>query len=254
MKTFLFFLIILISFNKAYNQTNEINKKKNIIVIVHGAWGGSWAFKKVDSLLTSKGLIVYRPCLTGQGERFHLSSSDINLSTHVKDVVNMILYEDIYNVVIVGHSYGGMVVTGVADSIPERIRKIIYLDAFIPDSGKSVLDIVGENDVKWINSLVKDDFMIPKWVPNDKKPPKDVPMSFKTFTEKISLKNKNTAVIPKTYILTVDKGKKPEEDSFYPFAQKAIKQNYKYYEMTADHNPQWSEPEKLADILYNEAK
>lgn len=98
-------------------------------VIVHGAWGGSWSFKKNDALLTENGFNVYRPNLTGQGERVHLASPDIDLNTHILDVVNTILYEDLHDIILMGHSYGGMVITGVADSIPERISHLIYMDA-----------------------------------------------------------------------------------------------------------------------------
>jgi pimeloyl-ACP methyl ester carboxylesterase len=113
-------------------------QKKPVYVIVHGAWGGSWAFRKVDSLMTEQGAIVYRPSLTGQGERVHLASADIRLTTHIQDVVNTILFEDLQDIILVGHSYGGMVITGVAEQIPERIRKLVYLDAILPEDGESV--------------------------------------------------------------------------------------------------------------------
>ena len=101
-------------------------------VIVHGAWGGGWAFREVDDMLTAQGHKVYRPTLTGQGERVHLASKDVGLETHIDDVVNTILYEELNDIILVGHSYGGMVVTGVADRIPERISHLIYLDATTP--------------------------------------------------------------------------------------------------------------------------
>jgi len=93
---------------------------KHTYVIVHGAISGGFAWKKVDEQLTSKGHTVYRPTLTGLGERSHLVSPDTNLSTHIEDIVNVILYESLYDVVLVGHSYGGMVITGVMNQIPER--------------------------------------------------------------------------------------------------------------------------------------
>ena len=134
-------LLLILALTSAYCTSFSQSSNKPIYVIVHGAWGGGWGFKKVDSLLTSKGFIVYRPTLTGQGERVHLATPDVGLSTHIKDVVNTILYEDLHNVILVGHSYGGMVITGVADSLPGRITKLIYIDAFIPENGESVLKI-----------------------------------------------------------------------------------------------------------------
>lgn len=115
---------------------------KPTIVIVHGAWGGSWAWRKVDTLLREKGFNVYRPQLTGLGERVHLSRPDIGLSTHIDDVVNTILFEDLHDIILVGHSYGGMVITGVADRVPDRIRRLVYLDAFVPNDGESAMTLV----------------------------------------------------------------------------------------------------------------
>ena len=91
-------------------------------VIVHGAWGGGWAFREVDRLLTADGHKVYRPTLTGQGEKVHLATRDTNLTTHVTDIVNVILFEDLHDVVLVGHSYGGMVITGVMDRVPQPLK------------------------------------------------------------------------------------------------------------------------------------
>ena len=97
----------------------------------------------MDSLLTAQGHRVYRVTLTGLGERVHLASPSIGLTTHIADVVNTISWEQLEDVVLVGHSYGGMVITGVADRIPARIRALIYVDAFLPESGESVARLTG---------------------------------------------------------------------------------------------------------------
>jgi len=221
---------------------------KPIYVIVHGAWGGSWAFKKVDSLLTEKGAVVYRPSLTGQGERVHLATTDVGLTTHIKDVVNMILYEDLHDVILVGHSYGGMVVTGVADSLPGRIKKLIYLDAIVPENGESVIGIQGSR-ADPIKKMVVNGFIVPPWVTAGKLPPKDVPHPYKTFTDSIVLTNKERLKIPATYILTVEKGKEPKDDDFASQAERAKKKGWPILILEADHNAQWSAPEALADML-----
>jgi len=217
-------------------------------VIVHGAWGGSWAFKKVDSLMTADGNLIYRPSLTGQGERVHLASPDIDLSAHINDVVNVILYENLRDVVLVGHSYGGMVITGVADRIPERIRKLIYLDAFLPNDGESVFTANPQGS-NWTKPMEKDGMIVPSWVKENQPPPKDVPQSIKTFSQPIVLKNSKTTAISSVYILTVDQGKRPQDDTFFFFAERAKQRKWKYIEMIADHNPQWSKPEELVRIL-----
>jgi pimeloyl-ACP methyl ester carboxylesterase len=212
-------------------------------VIVHGAWGGGWAFKNVDSLLTEKGNTVYRPTLTGQGERVHLASTSIGLNTHITDVVNTILYEDLHDVILVGHSYGGMVVTGVADSIPERIQQLIYIDAFLPENGESLLTI-NKISLRNVNG-----FVIPPWVAEGQKPPKDVPHPYKTLSDSIILKNPMRMKIPTTYILTVDKGKEPKDDDFASQAERAKKKGWKVLQLEADHNAQWSAPEELVEML-----
>ncbi len=222
--------------------------QKSTYVIVHGAWGGSWSFKAVDAALTAGGHTVYRPSLTGQGERVHLSSSDIDLKTHILDVVNTILFEKLENVVLVGHSYGGMVITGVADSIPEKIRQLVYLDAFVPEDGESAVTARKDGQAGPERDS-ENGFVVPRWVKDSDPVPKDVPQSLKTFTTPVSWKNPGAISLPATYILTVDEGKKAEEDFFYFFAERARKRNWKVVEMVADHNPQWSKVPELVNLL-----
>lgn len=232
------------SFQTAFSQS----KAKPVYVIVHGAWGGSWAFKKADSLLTAQNCIVYRPSLTGQGERVHLATLDVGLNTHIQDVVNMILYEDLRDIILVGHSYGGMVITGVADSLAGRIRQLVYLDAFVPDNGESVMNINGKG-AEQLKEMAVNGFIIPRWVASDKLPPKDVPHPLKTFTDSIFLHNALRLKIPTTYILTVEKGTKPEDDGFAAQAERARKKGWPVLQLEADHNPQWSAVEAFAAML-----
>jgi len=110
-------------------------------VLVHGAWGGSYGFRKVRPLLRAHGHEVFTPSLTGIGERAHLTGPLVCLSTHVLDVVNTIRYEDLRDIVLLGFSYGGMVVTGALDHVRDRVRELVYLDAFVPDDGQSVVDL-----------------------------------------------------------------------------------------------------------------
>jgi pimeloyl-ACP methyl ester carboxylesterase len=107
---------------------------QQIFVLVHGAWHGGWCYREVAELLRARGHQVFTPTLTGLGERSHLRNAPVNLSTHIEDIANVILWEDLSDVVLVGHSYGGMVVTGVADRMPERISRLVYLDAFVPEA------------------------------------------------------------------------------------------------------------------------
>src|SRR5262249_15229204 len=111
-------------------------------VLVHGAWHGGWRWRDVAARLRRAGHDVYAPSLTGLGERAHLARPGIALDDHVQDVVALLQMEALSEVVLVGHSYGGMVVTGAADREAARIRRLVYLDAFVPESGRCVLDYV----------------------------------------------------------------------------------------------------------------
>jgi pimeloyl-ACP methyl ester carboxylesterase len=109
-------------------------------VLVHGAWHGGWCYKRVARLLRQAGHEVYTPTLTGLGERAHLMGRTIDLGTHIQDIVSIIRCEELSDVVLCGHSYGGMVIAGVAEQIAAKIRSLVYLDAFVPENGKSVFD------------------------------------------------------------------------------------------------------------------
>jgi len=222
--------------------------KQPVLVSVHGAWAGGWQMKKVAPLLEAKGWKVYRPSLSGLGEHFNTATTDIGLATHIDDIVNFILFEDLHDVILLGHSYGGMVITGVAERIPERLSRLIYLDAFLPEDGESVMTIpkAGAMDIE---KMTKDGFIIPSWVKPDKPFPKDVPHPLKTFTDPIALKNPAGAKVPVTYILTVDPGKKPEDDTFFPSSERARARGWPVLIMAADHVPQWRLPEATAELL-----
>jgi pimeloyl-ACP methyl ester carboxylesterase len=112
------------------------------IVIVHAAFGGGWEWREVASLLRAREHMVFTPSLTGHGERVHLANPEAGLDTHIQDIVNVVRYEDLFEVVLACQSYGGMVVTGVADRIPERIAHLVYLNALVPHDGQSAFDLL----------------------------------------------------------------------------------------------------------------
>ena len=161
---------------------------KYTFVLVHGATAGGWEWKSTGKFLTDDGHTVYRATLTGLGEREHLNSTDVDLQTHINDVVNLILFEDLHDVVLTGHSYGGMVITGVIDRIPERIRHVVFLDAAVPDDGMSLWEIFGGNGPRDPERF-KDGFMQVPWVKPDAKPPHSVKHSIKCFNQPVSYKN-----------------------------------------------------------------
>lgn len=112
-------------------------------VLVHGAFSGGWQYRETANLLRAAGHEAFTPTLTGGGERVHLVSPEIGLETYLQDVINVIEYEDLHDVILVGHSLGGMTVTGVAGRIPERIACLVYLDAYLPENGQSGVDLLG---------------------------------------------------------------------------------------------------------------
>jgi pimeloyl-ACP methyl ester carboxylesterase len=114
-------------------------------VLVHGDWHGGWCWKRVVTLLRQAGHEVFAPTLTGLGERahlMHLMSEVIDLSTHIQDVIGVLHWEELSDVILCGHSYGGMVISGVADRVPVRLRTLVYLDAFVPEDGQCMMDFL----------------------------------------------------------------------------------------------------------------
>jgi len=220
------------------------------IVFVHGAWGGGWQFHKVQPLLEEAGHAVYRPTLTGLGERVHLAGPEVGLSTHVEDIVNVLEFEDLDEVVLIGHSYGGMVIAGVADRIPDRIAKLIFMDAIVPENGDSVAGLFGEaiDTMATAGGGGAEPWqLVPLWVEEGEQPPVDVPQPILTFTEPILLDNPEAARIPAIFILTVERGK--EVDDFDIFADRAKDRGWRVVEMEGGHNPQWFQPEAFVNVL-----
>ena len=142
--------------------------KPKVFVLVHPAWHGAWFWKKVVPLLRQKGHLVFTPTLTGLGERSHLARAEIGLDVHVTDVVNVLKYDDLRDVVLVGHSSSGAVITGVADGAPERIAHVVYLDAFVPEDGHAVFDLIAPDRRQVLETLVKTEgqgWLLPRFAP-----------------------------------------------------------------------------------------
>ena len=222
-------------------------------VLVHGAWGGGWAYRRVDSLLTAAGHRVYRPTLTGLGERVHLGTPEVGLTTHVTDVVNVLLFEDLRDVVLVGHSYGGMVITGVADRVPERVRHLVYLDALLPEDGESLVTASRGTRLEAFARRSVDSarggFIVPTWVRRGAPRPTDVRQPVRTFTEPVSFRNPAARRLPGTYILTVDPGRAESDDDFAAFSRRAKARAYRHHVLRANHTPERSAPRELTELL-----
>jgi len=222
----------------AIEQIESDNSQKKI-VFVHGAWGGGWDYKVLETLLEEKGHKVHRVTLTGHGERIHLMSGEINLDTHIMDVVNTIQYEELEDFILVGHSYGGMVVTGVADRIPEKIKHLVYMDALLPLDGESVLGMQPEERQKEIMQAVEEygnGISIPPFWPDwEQSNYNHHPVG--TWQQPISLTNQQVALkIPTTYVLAYEED--PEKADFKRYADRAKSNGWNYLEWKSHHNTQ----------------
>jgi pimeloyl-ACP methyl ester carboxylesterase len=201
---------------------------------------------------------VFTPSLTGLGERSHLVTPLIGLTTHVQDVVNLVLYEDLRDIVLVGHSYGGAVVTGSVEFIGDRIRHMVYLDAFVPKDGESIDTILGRGRRDFISQL-RDDWLVPPAERRFKNPEEGewanarrLPHPVGCFTEPVVLGRPLEAHdFTLIYIkATEDSRAAPGGEAFWNAAEHAAGQDrWRYHEIATNHMIQHNEPEALADLL-----
>lgn len=228
-------------------------------VLVHGGWAGGWCWRKCVPPLRDAGHRVFTPTLTGLGERAHLLSPEIDLNTHVADILGVLEYEDLHRVILVGHSYGGMVISAVADRVPERLQHLVYLDAFLPEDGQSLRDLLDPeawamyesqtratgrgwrtpppplarygvsdaDDVAWMSARVGD-------------------QPFRTFLDPVRLEKAAAAAIPKTYI-SCTREQRP------PFAAAAARvrdaPGWRSREIATGHDAMVTAPERVVELL-----
>lgn len=234
-------LILTIAFSSLASAQQD---HASTFLFVPGAWDGGWDYAKVDSILTAKGDKVYRPTLTGLGERVHLANPSINLTTYVNDILNVIRFENLHDVILVGHSYGGMVISGVAEQVPDRIRQLVYLDAMVPNNGESAKDICGD---LW-GSMIKDSMLVYPFGGTKVVQPSDVPQPLNTFTEPLQIGNPLVKKIPAVFILMTKAGKSStEHDKMGLLRAKARK--WKVVTFEGGHYSMREQPENLVKKL-----
>jgi pimeloyl-ACP methyl ester carboxylesterase len=226
-------------------------------VLVHGAWHGGWCFRAVERLLRAAGHEVFAPTLTGLADRAHLMSRDVNLSTHVEDVARLIEVEELKDVTLLGHSYGGLVITGAGVKIAPRIAELIYLDAFVPQSGQSGFDCMSAKyGASWRKRMdeVGDGFKIPPmldaksmgitdpkraaWV--DKKL---TPIPLGTFDEKLTFDEAAWNKLSRRYVRCKTYA------GFGPTAERVRKLGWRVQELECGHDAMLADPEGLAQAL-----
>jgi len=229
-------------------------------VLVHGAWHGAWCWRRVASLLSRDGHDVFTPTLTGLAERSHLLSPAINLDTHILDVVNEMKWRELNDVVLVGHSYGGMVVSGVAETMENAISSLVMLDAFMPENGQSLVDIqppavrepilaaerrgattlpplsaewfrVNEKDRAWVDAQC-------------------TPQPLQCFLQKLTLTGARERIAKKTYVRATAY---PSPYFDAGLASARAKNNWRIHEVQCGHDLMLDMPERLTEILLDAA-
>jgi pimeloyl-ACP methyl ester carboxylesterase len=241
--------------------------KPKTFVLVHPAWHGGWVWKKVVPLLRERGHVVFTPTLTGLGERSHLARPDIGLDVHIEDVVNVLKYEDLHEVVLVGHSSSGVVITGVADRAPVRVAHVVYLDAFVPEDGQAVVDLITPERREMMETLVKTEgngWLLPRFAPppwetivrdiwgvtddNDVRWMLDrlAPTPFGHLKDPVHRTNPVAEKLPRAYI-RCRQYPHPRFDQHAEMAQRSAL--WRYRELAASHHPVVTMPDKVADLL-----
>jgi len=245
-------LIAGLSYRSASARRKDQVMSKQVFVLVHGAWHGGWCWRWLAPLLRKQGHDVFAPTLTGLGERVHLLDPDITLTTHIDDIVGLLQYEDLANVVLVGHSYAGMVVAGVLERTPERVSHAVYLDAFLPNDGESIRDL-GTPDLDDIAATYGDGWRMPPsgdaasfgvtdpdiatWI--------DARLGdqpYGTFTEPVRISRSDNDGIARSFILCT-------EFLFPDHAERARERGFEVRELMVGHDAMVTMPNELVTIL-----
>lgn len=224
-------------------------------VLVSGAWHGGWCWQRVVPLLAAAGHEVHAPTLTGVSDRFHLVSPSVGLDTHIQDIVAMMKAHDLRDVILVGHSYGGQVITGVADRVPDRVARRVHLDGFIgdgrpatelqpPEIAQHYRESVNEAGFGWLiptRSLVK--LGVTDQADQDWLTARLTPHPWKTFTDPLPLTGAHERV-PGVFIESVDWMR-----VFQPYHERAKQLGWETHELRTGHESMVTAPDELAGVL-----
>jgi pimeloyl-ACP methyl ester carboxylesterase len=228
-------------------------------VLVHGAWRGGWIWREVADLLTARGHKVYTPTLSGVADRCHLLGPAIDLSTHITDVANLIKWEALKDIVLCGHSYAGMVISGAAELAPRAISSIVFLDAFLPEDSKSLFDYLNQERRALTLALIERGEIAQEPPPaayfgvSEKKrawvDSQCTPHPVRCFMEKVALTGARERIPKKTYIFASG-----WESHFRPFYEKAkADPSWRTDDIPSSHDVMVDSPERLAEILEESA-
>ena len=225
-----------------------------VFVVAHGAWSAGWAWRKMRPLLRAAGHELFTPTYTGLGERQHLASREVTLSTHIDDVIGVLEFEDLRQVILIGHSFGGIVATSVADRARDRVARLIYVDAFVPENGEALVDLVSPaaREAMYDRCRAGDGWRVP---PLDMPPdtleadrlwatPRRVAHPIAAFEEKLRLSG--APLPPRAYVYCRRIGK---DDRFGPSAARARREGWPYVEIDSSHSPHITAPAAFGAIL-----
>ena len=227
-------------------------------LLVHGGFYGGWGWTQVARILRASGHEVFTPTLTGYGERAHLASPEVSLSTHIQDIVGVLECEDLYEVILVGHSYASMVITGVAERVPERLSRLVYMDTLIPKDGQCWNELMGPEVVQPMLDLAKEkgDGWRVDLMPF---PPKWQPALIKPSLEPLEVKNPDAARIPRAYIHCTNRTTEGHPlAALWPYidriAEEVKKQGWWYRSIPTEHGANLTMPQELSELLLELAR
>ena len=226
----------------------------SVYVLVHGGQMGGWCWREIANHLRAEGHEVFTPTLTGAGERAHLLNRDVGLYTYVQDIVGVLECEDLQEAILVGYSGGGVVITGVAENVPERLSRMVYLDSWVLKDGQSFFDIAGAEITTAYKKIAEekgDGWLLPYM---ETTPPRWHPIPLLWCTQPLEIKNPAAVNIPRGYIhCTV---RNPDDSPFAlsmtildRTAEEAKANGWWYRDIEATHGVAFTHPKELSDLL-----
>ena len=240
----------------ASRSTSTRTHATRTFVLVHGAWHGGWCWVRVARLLRDAGHLVYTPSLSGLGDRAHLAAPEVDLTLHVQDVVGLLEMDELQRVVLVGHSYGGMVITGVAGRVASRLAHLVYLDAFVPNGGQSLFDQVPPERAEAMRGAARehgDGWRIPSWPPERFGVTSErdtawllkhlVPQPLRTFEQPVAAGDGGR--FQRTYVYC----SRPAMGAFDRFQQLRDQRAWSFHEVKTGHDAMVTAPGEIARIL-----
>jgi pimeloyl-ACP methyl ester carboxylesterase len=232
------------------------SSRSRTFVLVHGAWHGGWVFRRVAERLQRQGHRVFTPTLTGLGERSHIRHPGINCSVHIEDVVNLIRWEELRDVVLCGWSYGAGIAGAVADAIPDRIASIVYLDGAVPRNGESIIDRVGADQLRnftivagelgglWIPPMPATAFNIRSVADRKMVDALSTPQPLATFVQRLTLTGAYMNIPKKAYVLA-----RQWNMLAHDLGEISQDESWEIHEVDCGHHIMLDEPERLTEIL-----